>query len=414
MEAEEIKKGFLWGVATSAFQLEGSPSSDWTGWDDKLPVGSTVTDHHLHFREDLALLSQLGVNAYRFSLEWSRIQPGEGLWDEPTLARYREMVDILLEHDIAPMVTLHHFSNPLWFSKSYPWHEDTSVTKFLLYARKVVTILKDVDLWITFNEPSVLLLGGYVDGCLPPGLRSFSLGRKALDNIIRAHSEVYDLIHDLNPRARVSIAHNMAVFAPWKKWNPLDRIVTRLAAFYYNHFVLEAFARGATPEWLAPSGSRVGREGPLKLDFVGVNYYMRVHLRFNPLKRCMLEMRHRDLEGSGLSDMGWEIHPNGLRKVIHSASRYGLPLMITENGIATSDSEKRNRYLKSHIEVVSRCVKEGVDMEGYFYWTLLDNYEWLEGMEKKFGLYRVDYETKERLATNSVFYYSHLIEQRRI
>ena len=227
---------FLWGVATSAFQLEGSPYADWTSWDAILSEKPEVTSHYALYKEDLALLKELGVNAYRFSLEWSRIQPKENAWDQTALSHYQEIIDILGSNNIEPMVTLHHFTHPLWFIKKYPWHEDASAGHFMRYIEKVLTELRGVRYWITFNEPYVLLLGGYLEGCMPPGIRDAQMAIRALRNILTCHAMAYEKIHETCPDAMVSVAHNMAALAPWRKWNPMDRLLSGVAK--YQHILI--------------------------------------------------------------------------------------------------------------------------------------------------------------------------------
>ncbi|MFI5293935.1 MAG: glycoside hydrolase family 1 protein [Thermodesulfovibrionales bacterium] len=407
--------GFLWGVATSAFQLEGSPYADWTTWDEILSEKPDITNHYILYKEDLALLKDLGVNAYRFSLEWSRIQPRERVWDEKAIRHYQEIVEILVDNHIEPMLTLNHFTHPFWFMKKYPWHEDASVEKFLIFVEKMVRTFEGVRYWITFNEPYVLVLAGYFEGCTPPAIKDASLGVKALTNILKAHGRAYDVIHSHIPDAMVSIAHNMASFAPWSKWNPLDRLLVKIAKHFYNHSLLDAFLSGSLSIKF-PFRKAIEIAVPIKgkLDFFGVNYYTRMHLRFNPLKKMGIEMRHRDIDGHGLTDMGWEIHPRGLEKVLRNASKLNVPLIITENGIATRDSQKKIRFMQRHIDVLEKCRREGRDIRGYFYWTLIDNYEWLQGLDSRFGLYTVDFQTLERRPTNAAAYYSYLIKSRKL
>jgi beta-glucosidase len=406
---------FLWGVATSAFQLEGSPHADWTSWDSILNMNPDVTNHYELYKKDLNLLKDLGVNAYRFSIEWSRIQPKENLWDAEAIAHYQEIVDILTENNIEPMITLHHFTHPLWFIKKYPWHKDTSVEKFMEYIEKVLSTIKGVRYWITFNEPYVLLLGGYLEGCMPPGVKDVSLAMKALENILICHGKTYDLIHAKTPNAMVSIAHNMAALAPWQRWNPLDRLLSRIAKYFYNHSLLDAFITG-TLHVKFPFKKALRMEVPIKgkLDFFGINYYTRVHIRCNPFKKMGVELRHRDIDGYGLTDMGWEIHPRGLAKVLRYASRLNVPLIITENGIATHKDRRKIKFMKSHVDVLERCISNGMDVRGYFYWSLIDNYEWLQGLDARFGLYKVDFNTMERTPTNAALYYSYLIKSRQL
>lgn len=406
-------KDFQWGVATSAFQLEGSPNADWATWDPVLSDMPQITNHYALFREDLKLLKDLGVNAYRFSLEWSRIQPRPDTWDEEAIAHYQEIIDILHSYHIEPMVTLHHFTLPRWFLERTPWHRTASIEKYLRYAEMMVSTLRNVRTWITFNEPYVIVIGGYMDGCTPPGLRDVPRALVALKNIFTSHGKAYDIIHRYVPDARVSVAHNMSVFAPWKTWNPLDRLLKKTANYFYNHSIINAFRTGIFIIKF-PFSRQVEIEVPIKdkLDFFGVNYYTRIHLRFNPFKKMGVELRHLDIDGHGLTNLGWEVHPRGLAKVLRYASRLNLPIVITENGIATHDSEEKVKYMKRHVDVIERCLKEGLDIRGYYYWTLIDNYEWLQGLEARFGLYRVDFKTLKRTPTSAASYYSYLIQSR--
>ena len=413
MSNEPATRNFLWGVATSAFQLEGSPHADWASWDSILDSKPDVTNHYTLYKEDLCLLKDLGVNAYRFSLEWSRIQPKENIWDENAIAHYQDIINILLENNIEPMITIHHFTHPLWFIKKYPWHEDAATEKFLNYVEKITSAIQGVKYWITFNEPYVLLLGGYLEGCMPPGIKDVSLAVNALKNIFACHGSAYDIIHSRIPHAMVSVAHNMAALAPWNRWSPMDRLLSKIAKYFYNHSLLDAFLTG-TMQIKFPFKSPIDIDLPIKdkLDFFGVNYYTRVHMRFNPSKKMGVELRHRDIDGYGLTDMGWEIHPHGLEKVLRYASKLNVPIIITENGIATRDDQKKIKFMKRHIDVIEKCIKEGLDVRGYFYWSLIDNYEWLQGLDARFGLYKVDFDTLKRKPTNAAAYYSYLIKSR--
>lgn len=418
MSNEPPTKNFLWGVATSAFQLEGSPYADWSQWDSILCSRPNVTNHYECYKDDLNLLKELGVNAYRFSLEWSRIQPAEHIWNEDAIVHYQEIIDILNENNITPMLTIHHFTHPLWFIKKYPWHEDSSIEKFLEYVKKIVSAINGVKYWITFNEPYVLILGGYLEGCMPPGIKNPSLAIKALRNILECHGRAFDMIHEAVPdsmtKTMVSMAHNMAALAPWKRWNPLDRLLAKIAKYFYNHSLLDAFLTGELIIKF-PFKNAVKISVPIKgkLDFFGVNYYTRAHIRFNPFKKMGVEVRHKDIDGYGLTDLGWEVHPYGIQKVLRYASRLNVPLIITENGIATHEIEKKIKFIKRHIDVLEKCVKDGMDVRGYFYWSLIDNYEWLQGLDARFGLYNVDFDTLKRTPTSAAVYYSYIIKNRK-
>jgi beta-glucosidase len=237
-------KGFLWGVATSAFQLEGSPYADWSTWDSIFNLNPKVTNHYELYKQDIKLVKNLGVNAYRFSIEWSRIQPSEDYWNKQVVEHYQRIIDLLNENNIIPMVTLHHFTHPVWFITRYPWHKKKSIEKFKEYVEKLIENITGVDYWITFNEPYLLILGGYIEGCIPPGYRDLNLAIRALKNVFTCHGELYDMLHLHNKNVLVSIAHNMAVFAPWCKWNPFDRLLKKIAKHFYNHSIIEGFLTG--------------------------------------------------------------------------------------------------------------------------------------------------------------------------
>lgn len=407
-----MRSDFFWGVSTSAFQLEGSPHADWASWDPKIRSKPSITHHYHLYREDLSLLKDLGLNAYRFSLEWSRIQPEKGKWNAEAIRHYQKIVDFLRQHDMEPLLTLHHFTHPAWFIKKYPWHHDQSQSLYLEYIEKMASTLKGVRYWITFNEPYVFLLGGYLDGCMPPGIQDSSLFIKALRNILTCHGEAYDLIHASVPDAQVGLVHNMVAFAPSQNMNPLDRILSKVARSFYNRSLIGAFLSGRLTLKF-PLRRAVSFHIPIKgkLDFLGVNYFTRVHLRFNPLKKMGVELIYKDREGHGLTDMGWEIHPKGLEEVLKEAWKLHIPLIITENGIATTDDEQKTKFIEKHIEVLKGCLKKGMDIRGYFYWSLIDNYEWFEGFGARFGLYQVDFDTLERKPTQTAYYYASLVRK---
>jgi beta-glucosidase len=263
------------------------------------------------------------------------------------------------------------------------------------------------------NEPYVLLLGGYLDGCMPPGIRDASSAARALRNILLAHGEAYDLIHSKLEDARVSVAHNMAVFAPCRVWNPPDRFLCSIARYFYNHSLLDAFLTGHL-RIRFPFFRAIEMDLPIrrKLDFFGVNYYTRIHIRFNRRRKMGIALEYRDLEHHGFTDMGWEIHPHGLERVLRYASKLGVPLIITENGVATADDQKKIKFIKRHVDVIEKCLRMGVDVRGYFYWSLMDNYEWLRGFDARFGLYHVDFDTLRRTPTQAAAYYSFLVRRR--
>jgi len=405
---------FLWGVATSAFQLEGSPKADWMEWDRFLNFNDRITDHDQLFRRDLDILEELGVNAYRFSLEWSRIQPDLNRWNEKACRRYRETVDILLSRGISPMITLHHFTHPAWFHRETPWHKPESVDAFLRFAERVLPLFRDVPSWITFNEPFLILIGGYLSGHMPPGKNNPDKAFKAIVNILKAHAQVYDLIHSQCPGPMVSVAHNMAVFEPLRPFFPPDRLLTRKTDEFYNFSLLEAFRTGIL-DLRFPLKKDHPVELPIrgKIDFIGVNYYTRLYMRFSPLEPFCAEVVSQRNSETRKSDLGWEVHPHGLSTILRKVRRYGFPIIITENGIASGNEEKKACFIADHVNEVKKLVREGTDIRGYFYWSLMDNYEWLYGLDARFGLFKVDFNNYSRTSTEAARFYRHIIAQNR-
>jgi beta-glucosidase len=410
-------KTFLFGVATSAFQLEGSPYADWQIYDSFFENKPEAVNHYSMYKQDLLLIKKLGVNAYRFSIEWSRIEPTEGLFNVSSINHYQEIIDELLVNNIEPFVTIHHFTHPLWFNKRYSWHKDESVDKFCHYVEKLVDSIKGVKYWITFNEPYILLLGGYLDGCMPPNIKNKELAQLALKNILIAHSKIYEIIHSKINQPYVGIAHNMAVFKPYRFHNRFDIALSKIAKHFYNFSIIDAFLSGHLSVKM-PLSRPFEIDLPVKdkLDFFGINYYTRIFLKFNlfNIKNKFVDIIYQDREGMGVSDMGWEIYPKGLLKVLKYASKLNVPLIITENGIATNNDFLKIQFIKSHVEKLREAIANGIDIKGYFYWSLIDNYEWFVGLSAKFGLFRVDENTLERKPTLSAAFYSYLIKNWRM
>ncbi|MFY9549832.1 MAG: family 1 glycosylhydrolase [Thermoanaerobaculia bacterium] len=395
----------MWGVATSAYQVEGAEDNDWTEWElggrlkrrgERCGKGS---GHRERWRADLTLLPSLSANAYRFSLERSRIEPKPGTFSEEALAFEAARVAALNRMGIEPCVTLHHYTHPRWFWREGGWEDPRSVEAFRRYAAAAAAALGPrVRWWVTLNEPIVFLLGGFLGGLIPPGKRSFSAAARALEHMLRAHAEAAAVLREAIPGARVGIAHNMLEFAPDRRDSALDRRLAREGERLYNLALLEAIATGKL-DWSFPGQgrTRVGLpELPGANDYVGVNYYSRVHIRFRGMPGAIGEFFYRDPAARGLTDTGWEVHPQGFDAVLRQATLAGLPIVVTENGIATTDDRRRRDFLREHALVLAHRRAAGDPILGYFHWSLLDNFEWLEGFRPRFGLYEVDYATYAR------------------
>lgn len=396
---------FLWGAATSAFQIEGAPDSDWARWRPRGAADAVARARGVGHRErtdaDLALLEQAGLNAYRFSVEWSRVVPARGAWDRDEVERSRRLASHLRERGIEPVLTLHHFTSPAWLAaEGLDWTHEAFLFEFVRFASAMVEALAgSVRLWVTLNEPNVQVGGGFLAGRTPPGKRGLRSAHDALCNMLRAHAHLYEVIHAAAPRAAVGIAHNMIAFAPDRTGSRLDRWAARLADRVYNLDLLEAFETGIVSLRALPLNRVTAVPLPGRLDFLGVNYYSRALVTFSLLD----PRRHRyfwdDRSGRGLTQTGWEVYPEGFAQVLRSASRLGVPLLVTENGAAEGDDARKVAYLRDHLAVLRRCRAEGLDIRGYFWWSLLDNYEWLTGLGPRFGLFRVDFDTLERAPT---------------
>ena len=396
---------FLWGVATSAYQIEGASENDWTEWEQRGRLKESgvrcgkAAGHRERWRSDLALLPTIGANAYRFSVEWSRIEPRRGRLDEAALLETRETVELLTRLGVEPVVTLHHYTHPAWFWAEGGWERPESVEWFRRFAAAVADALGNrVRLWVTINEPIVLLLGGYLAGLIPPGQKSFRACARALEHLLRAHGEAAAVIRERNPSARVGLAHNMLDFAPDRADSRLDQRLAESGESFYNLALLEAIATGDMV-WALPGEGRVRfrlAELPAANDYVGVNYYSRVHLRFGIVPPWRGQFFYRDPAARGLTEMGWEIHPQGFERVLRAAAQARRPLLVTENGIAVRDDRRRRDFLREHTLILNHVREAGLPVEGYFYWSLLDNFEWLEGFRPRFGLFEVDYATFAR------------------
>ncbi len=393
----------LWGTAVSHYQVEGSDPCDWTAWESEgrtrgAPCGDAVGSWE-RYEADADIAAALGSNAFRFSVSWSRVEPKPGEWDDAALDRYVRFVEHLEARGIEPIVTLFHYTHPLWFHRLTPWTSTTSVERFRKFASIVGQCFGDrVRMYTIFNEPLVFVLAGFLDGQIPPGIADPSSAAKALDHIFAAHAAAAATLREVNPRAAIGVAHNMMSFAPDRWWSPLDRLVARLGDSFYNASVFEAFVTGEWSLWLPPSIRLRGRRPELvgSLDFAGVNFYSRLHIRCPGRERLIGDYRYDDRTGHGLTDNGWEIVPDALPRLLGIAGATGLPVVVTENGLADADDLLRAKFLREHIAAIRDAGRLGTDIHGYLHWSLVDNYEWLDGFEPRFGLVEVDRATMQR------------------
>lgn len=415
-EVLSFPEGFIFGVATSAYQVEGHIENDWADWEraGKLKEAGARcgrgVDHWNRFDEDYLLARNVGSEAFRMSLEWARLEPARGRLDEAAVDGYRQRLLRMKAAGLRPVVTLHHFTHPTWFHREAPWHEPESVPAFRAYARACGRILQGTGaLVLTFNEPMVLLLGGYVQGVIPPGISDGKRSIRALANLVRAHVAAREELLAACGRCEIGISQNVLAFAPARMWHPLDRALCHLGSWNYNHAFLNALREGRLKVNMPGLGAinEVIPGARDSVEFIGINYYTRTHIRFTA-RKPFVEYTYRDVHRRGLTHIGWEDYPEGFGQLLLEMKRYGLPVWVTENGIDDRTGERRPHYLYSHWKAMLRAIKQGVDVRGYLYWSLLDNFEWLEGWGPRFGLYHVDFETLERQPTPACHYFRHV------
>jgi beta-glucosidase len=383
-------KGFLWGTASAAHQVEGdNRNCDWWRWEQqpgRIAHGDTsavACDSYHRYREDSAILREMGQNAHRLSIEWSRVEPSEGEFDARQLRHYRDVLADLREQRILPMVTLHHFTSPLWFVRKGGWTSPESPRAFLAFVQRAADELGDLaGMWCTINEPNLYAANGWVTGEFPPGHHGDLAGQyRVLRNMRRGHELAYAALKRRRPDTPVGLSHHKLLLLPASR-----RRVDRMAA---------AAAQFVLDRWPAGRG-RPARIVEAPGDYIGVAHYWAQMCAFDPRRPRDQFVRRFNPPGVPVTDMGLASDPRWMRPVLAEVKRYRKPVYITENGIATSDDAVRQRYLPDVLENVHLAIEDGVDVRGYFHWSNMDNFEWARGYSVKFGLVAVDRKTLDR------------------
>jgi beta-glucosidase len=401
-------QNFLWGISTSAHQVEGgNTNNQWSAWEAAGRIKSgdccgLACDWWANAERDFDLARELGVNAMRISVEWSRIEPEPGVWNRDALNRYRRMLEGLHQRGIRPLVTLHHFTNPLWFEEQAAFLSEGASDAFEQFAKKVVGELGDLcNDWVTFNEPNVYCAMGYATGFFPPGRRGELLTAiKALAGIARSHSRAYRAIHELQPQARVGWAQNYVVFQPFRPRLPLDRWIARLHHTLFNESFFTAITKGKLPLGFGVIAG-VLSEARDTCDFVGLNVYGRLYVCFDPANPSQLFGNIFVPEDVPQGDHGTqgslaEVYPPAVRIACHDAARLKKPIYILENGVPDAQDRLRPWLLVNALGELHAAICDGLDIRGYFHWTLTDNFEWNDGWKLRFGLVKLDPGTQRR------------------
>lgn len=399
--------GFLWGVATSAHQVDGhTGGNDWARFEHQPgaiadgSVSGAAADHWNRLEQDTTLITELGANAHRLSLEWSRLEPEPGCWDEAAWAHVDLELALLQQAGIEPMLTLLHFTLPLWLAEQGGIAAAEFPERLEAFAAEAGRRLGPrVRLWCTLNEPNVQMFYGYVTGQWPPCHRDPAQATRAFAGLLRGHARAAAALRRHVSGARIGAAVHLVQAEPLRRWWPPDRLAAAQVGAGFNWPFYDAIRDGVIrlrlpgfPLLEEPMPELIG-----SADYMGMNYYRRNLVGFDPRSPGWAGLH----QGPGRrSDAGIEMHPAGLLDLLRQAwRRYGLPPIVTENGIADASGQLRPGYLRAHAHALSYAVAEGIPVQGYFHWSLLDNFEWTDGYRLRFGLYRVDFSSQERTAT---------------
>ena len=389
----KFPEGFLWGSSTSSYQVEGNNvNADWWDWEQKhqpphLRSGDAC-DQYNRYESDFDLIKQLNQNSHRLSIEWSRIEPKQGEFDSYEIEHYKKVLKALKDRNIKVMLTLWHFTLPKWVADQGGWQSGKTVSYFERFVKKIVPELDEfVDMYITLNEPEVYVYESYISGDWPPQKKGFWGKLKAILNLASAHRKVYKFLHKNFPKKPVGIANNIQSFEPYHKHSLTEQLAVMFSDLGANH--LFYFLTGKTH------------------DFLGINYYF--HVRFRTENQLIPTIENAEELKRDISDLGWEVYPEGLFDVLADLSDH-IPIYITECGIASTNDDRRNRFLITYLHEVYRAIQSGINVKGFFYWSLLDNFEWDKGFDPRFGLIEVDYKTQERHIRPSALVYTDIIQ----
>ena len=403
---KKFPDGFYFGASTSSHQVEGNCNNDWTVWEKQNSkrlalesvkfenlkswnrikkeagnpenyISGAAADHYNRYAEDFALAKKIGINAYRFSVEWSRVEPGKGHWDQKELDHYKKMIGSMRKHGIEPFVTIWHWTLPLWLSDNCGVLNPDFPKLFARYAAKLAREFSGiVRFFMPVNEPEIYSLNSYLRGIWPPQEKGIIKYLRSMNNLIKAHRLAFKEIKKISPESEVGTACNMSYF----EGKGINEVIAKIADHFWNKYFINRVKSC--------------------MDFIGVNYYFHNRINYGFSKN----------ENKKISDMGWELYPEGILPILIDLKKYKLPVYITENGLADSDDKHRAWFIEKTLSSVMKAIKLGADVRGYFHWSLLDNFEWDKGFWPRFGLICVDRKNLTRkMRTKSANAYKQII-----
>eukprot|EP00823_Brevimastigomonas_motovehiculus_P008352 TRINITY_DN7641_c0_g1_i1.p1 TRINITY_DN7641_c0_g1~~TRINITY_DN7641_c0_g1_i1.p1 ORF type:complete len:467 (+),score=94.36 TRINITY_DN7641_c0_g1_i1:73-1473(+) len=392
-------KGFVFGTSLSAYQCEGGHTNDnWTDWESAVDTqgaprmkykAGAAADHWNQYENDIKLMKEMNTSAHRFSLSWAKLEPTEGKYNDEAIRHYHSVLDTLRKANIEPFITLHHFSHPRWFEAKGAFEKESNIDDIIRFTEFAFKEFgKECRFWCTINEIEVYVANGYFSGKWPPGKKDTYLAGIVMKNMLSAHVRMFESLKRLGgDRIHVGFVKNIFQFDPYQPLSPLDRFVASFLDRSMNESILEFYRSGHFE--FQQSGVKVrmhNEKAPTSFDFIGLNYYSHYLVRFNlfanELPVCELTQPHAAV----MTDMDYSLYPEGLYRAIQRVSTLKRPIFITENGIADRTDDRRHLFLRRYLYALSKACADGYNVKGYFYWSLMDNFEWDSGLTMKFGL----------------------------
>ena len=403
-------KSFIWGTATAAHQVEGDCQNNWSEFEtgrksNGIPnikdaqISGNACEHWSRYRQDIKLIVETGVSHYRFSIEWSKIEPTKGSFNQDAINHYQNVIDELITSGITPVITLHHFSHPVWFEDIGGFEKEENIDHFVNFSITVFNLYSDkVKNWCTINEPAVFAVQGYFTGMFPPGKKNSKLTGQVLKNLLESHVQVYHALKKQSggKDAKIGIVKNINQFDPWRRYLIFDWLFVIALNHVFNWSSIKFFKTGIFKIRL-PGLMWITHKNLMATDsndFFGLNYYSHNHIKFNPFKPDFSELKYH--KNDTMTDMPYTIYAEGIYRAIKLVSQLNKPIIITENGVADKNDSFRSTYITKYLYAVRKAIADGYDITGYYYWSLMDNFEWAFGYDMKFGLYQVDFESQKR------------------